>query len=151
MRIGELSRRTGLSQSRIRYYERIGLLRAVERLPNGYRVYPENAVIIIGLILLAQDAGFTLEEMQMLVPRDLAVWDHDLLTATLSRKITEIEIAQARLAASKAHLLAISEALSSRPDGMDCASNAERVMSLAMLGRAHMVQRGGHAAAAADM
>ena len=57
MKIGELSQRTGLSLSRIRYYERIGLLRVVERLPNGYRVYPENAVVILGLVLAAQDAG----------------------------------------------------------------------------------------------
>ena len=149
MKIGELSQRTGLSLSRIRYYERIGLLRVVERLPNGYRVYPENAVVILGLVLVAQDAGFTLEEMQMLVPRDLASWDHDLLTATLARKIAEIEAEQARLAASKAHLLAITKAMASRPDGIDCASNAERVMSLTMLGRAHMTKRAGGGAAAA--
>lgn len=146
MKIGELSRRTGLSLSRIRYYERIGLLRAVERLPNGYRVYPENAVVILGLILVAQDAGFTLEEMQMLAPRDLAVWDHDLLAETLARKIAEIEAEQARLAASKAHLLTITQAMTSKPDGMDCASNAERIMSLAMLGRAHITRRLGNGA-----
>lgn len=138
MKIGELSQRTGLSLSRIRYYERIGLLRAVARLPNGFRVYPENAVVILGLVLVAQDAGFTLEEMQMLVPRDLASGDHDLLTATLARKIAEIEAEQARLAASKAQLLAITEAMAGRPDGIDCASNAERVLSLTMLGRAHL-------------
>ena len=138
MKIGELSQRTGLSLSRIRYYERIGLLRAVARLPNGFRVYPENAVVILGLVLVAQDAGITLEEMQMLVPRDLASWDHDLLTATLARKIAQIEAEQARPAASKAQLLAITEAMAGRPDGIDCASNAERVMSLTMLGRAHL-------------
>ena len=138
MKIGELSQRTGLSLSRIRYYERIGLLRAVARLPNGFRVYPENAVVILGLVLVAQDAGFTLEEMQMLVPRELASWDHDLLTATLARKIAEIEAEQGRLAASKAQLLAITEAMAGRPDGIDCASNAERVLSLTMLGRAHL-------------
>lgn len=138
MKIGELSQRTGLSLSRIRYYERIGLLRVVERLPNGYRVYPENAVVILGLVLVAQDAGFTLEEMQMLVPRELASRDYDLLTATLARKIAEIEAEQARLAASKAQLLAITEAIAGRPDGIDCASNAERVLSLTMLGRAHL-------------
>lgn len=113
-------------------------MRVVERLPNGYRVYPENAVVILGLVLVAQDAGFTLEEMQMLVPRDLASWDHDLLTATLARKIAEIEAEQARLAASKAQLLASTEAMAGRPDGIDCASNAERVLSLTMLGRAHL-------------
>ncbi len=149
MKIGELSQRTGLSLSRIRYYERIGLLRAVARLPNGFRVYPENAVVILGLVLVAQDAGFTLEGVRMLVPRELASWDHDLLTATLARKIAEIEAEQARLAASKAQLLAITEAMAGRPDGIDCASNAERVLSLTMLGRAHLTKRAGSGAAAA--
>ncbi len=138
MKIGMLRRRPGSSLSPIPSYDRIGRVRVVERLPNGYRVYPENAVVILGLVLVAQDAGFTLEEMQMLVPRELASWDHDLLTATLARKIAEIEAEQARLAASKAQLLAITEAMAGRPDGIDCASNAERVLSLTMLGRAHL-------------
>lgn len=137
MRIGELARRTGLTKSRIRFYERIGLLEPVDRMPNGYRVYPESAVIVLGLILMAQDAGFTLEEIQMLVPRDLATWNHDLLAATLARKIAEIEAQQAQLEASKRHLLNISQAIASRPDGMDCATNAERIMSLTILGHAH--------------
>ncbi len=37
--IGELARRTGMSASTIRFYEKQGLLKAVERRPNGYRVY----------------------------------------------------------------------------------------------------------------
>lgn len=137
MKIGELARRTGLTNSRIRFYEHIGLLRAVDRMPNGYRVYSENAVVILGLILMAQDAGFTLEEMQMLVPRDLTTWDHDLLAATLSKKIADIEAQQAQLEASKAQLLNITRAIASRPDGMDCATNAERIMALTTLGHAH--------------
>ena len=39
MKIGELAGRTGLAASRIRFYERIGLLKAVERQANGYRSY----------------------------------------------------------------------------------------------------------------
>lgn len=106
-------------------------------MPNGYRVYSENAVVILGLILMAQDAGFTLEEMQILVPRDLAAWDHDLLAATLARKIADIETQQAQLEASKTQLLNITRAIASRPDGMDCATNAERIMALTTLGHAH--------------
>ena len=39
LRIGELAQRTGLAPSRIRFYERIGLLQTVERQANGYRSY----------------------------------------------------------------------------------------------------------------
>lgn len=141
MRIGELARRTGLTRSRIRYYERIGLLRAGERLPNGYRTYPEDAVTLLGLVLVAQDAGFSLDEIQLLAPQDLAGWDHQLLTATLTRKIAQIEAQQRQLADSKALLETIATAMASRPDGMDCTSNSERIMSLAMLGRSHVARR----------
>lgn len=37
MKIGDLAKRTGLTASRIRFYERVGLLKAVERTTNGYR------------------------------------------------------------------------------------------------------------------
>ena len=36
MRIGELAQRSGLAPSRIRFYERIGLLKLVQRRANGY-------------------------------------------------------------------------------------------------------------------
>ena len=34
------------------------------------------------MILIARDAGFTLEETQMPTPQDRAIWDHDLLAET---------------------------------------------------------------------
>ncbi|TXS40767.1 MerR family transcriptional regulator [Streptomyces sp. uw30] len=43
MRIGELARRTGVSERSLRYYETQGLLRA-ERTPGGHRDYAEAAV-----------------------------------------------------------------------------------------------------------
>lgn len=43
MRIGELARRTGVSERSLRYYEQQGLLVA-ERTPGGHRDYPEGAV-----------------------------------------------------------------------------------------------------------
>lgn len=130
MKIGALSAQTGLSCSRIRYYERIGLLKAVERLPNGYRVYLDEAVIILKMIVVAQAAGFTLEEMQKLIPPDLGSWDHDLLASTLAAKIAEIDAQQARLSEAKARLLTLVEGLTNRPSGMECAANTARVISL---------------------
>nr|BFD91574.1 MerR family transcriptional regulator [Kitasatospora sp. Xyl93] len=43
MRIGELARRTGVSERSLRYYEQQGLL-AARRTEGGHREYPEAAV-----------------------------------------------------------------------------------------------------------
>lgn len=132
MKIGELARRTGLRHSRIRYYERIGLLRTVDRLPNGYRLYSDDAEMILGLIAMAQRAGFSLEEIQQLVPTDLSQWNHHLLAQMLASKITEIEMQETRLAAAKAQLLGLQAAMAQRPEDLDCAANAERLLALVL-------------------
>ncbi|HET6501150.1 MAG TPA: MerR family transcriptional regulator [Amycolatopsis sp.] len=43
MRIGELARRTGVSERSLRYYEQQGLLTS-DRTPGGQREYPEQAI-----------------------------------------------------------------------------------------------------------
>ncbi len=47
MRIGELSRRTGISTSRIRFYEKHDVLPKPIRDENGYRTYPDTALKIL--------------------------------------------------------------------------------------------------------
>ena len=42
MRIGELSKRTGISTSRIRFYEKHDVLPKPTRNGNGYRTYPDS-------------------------------------------------------------------------------------------------------------
>ncbi|MBB2203427.1 MerR family transcriptional regulator [Gluconacetobacter takamatsuzukensis] len=129
MKIGELAHRSGLTPSRIRFYERIGLLKAVDRKANGYRSYPAEAVTILGLIALAQGAGFSLDEIRGLLPADLEHWEHDALVGALTRKVADIETLQARLTRSKAHLLQVIDEIEARPDDIDCATNARRVLT----------------------
>ena len=64
MRIGELSGRTGISTSRIRFYERHDVLPKPTRNGNGYRTYPDTAVKILELIDAAQRLGFSLSEIR---------------------------------------------------------------------------------------
>jgi MerR family copper efflux transcriptional regulator len=64
MRIGELSRRTGISTSRIRFYEKHEVLPKPIRDGNGYRAYPDTAVKILSLIDDAQRLGFSLSEIR---------------------------------------------------------------------------------------
>lgn len=129
MKIGELAERTGLTTSRIRFYERVGLLKSVERQSNGYRSYPDDAVLLLKLITTGQRAGFSLDELRTLLPRDLANWEHGTLLDTLRRKVQDIEALQAQLAQSKAQLVELMAQIEARPKDMDCAANARRVLS----------------------
>lgn len=129
MKIGELAKRSGLTPSRIRFYESIGLLKMVDRRPNGYRIYPPDALVVLELIDTAQKAGFSLDEIRTLVPGDLDQWDHGSLVPALRRKVGEIEELEARLANSKLQLIALIDDIEAKPDDVDCAANARRVLT----------------------
>jgi MerR family redox-sensitive transcriptional activator SoxR len=64
--IGEIAERAGIATSTIRYYERIGLLPAAKRV-SGKRRYELSILEKIGVIRLAQDAGYTIAEIQTLL------------------------------------------------------------------------------------
>ncbi|QNQ64059.1 MerR family transcriptional regulator [Brucella sp. 6810] len=132
MKIGELAKRSGLAASRIRFYESIGLLKTVDRRSNGYRTYPEEAVLVLHLIATAQKAGFSLEEIRTLLPPDLDNWEHGALIEVLRRKVADIEALEARLARSKLQLLGLISDIEAKPDDMACADNARRVLSRLM-------------------
>jgi DNA-binding transcriptional MerR regulator len=91
MRIGELAGRSGLSTSRIRFYEAKGLLDVVSRKANGYRDYPADALVVLGIIVGAQRTGFSLDEIRQILPKDLQSWRHGELMDALHRKIADIE------------------------------------------------------------
>ena len=67
MRIGEVAAQAGVNVETLRYYERRGLLREPERQQSGYRAYPEDAVRIVLFIKRAQELGFTLADVQVLL------------------------------------------------------------------------------------
>ncbi|KIY42232.1 MerR family transcriptional regulator [Pseudomonas sp. 10-1B] len=128
MRIGELAKLTGLAPSRIRFYEASGLIQSVERKANGYRDYSEDAVWMLEMITSAQAAGFSLEEIRNLLPVSANGWRHDELLFGLKRKVEEIEALQQRLARNKEQLLMVIEGIESKPEGMPCADNSQRVL-----------------------
>ncbi|MFC8230278.1 MerR family transcriptional regulator [Streptomyces sp. NPDC057287] len=67
MRIGELSRRTGVNAHQLRYYEAQGLLEA-DRGANGYRDYGESAVLRVKQIRHLLGAGLSSEDIAYLLP-----------------------------------------------------------------------------------
>ncbi|QIB49309.1 MerR family transcriptional regulator [Streptomyces aureoverticillatus] len=67
MRIGELARRTGVSERSLRYYEKQGLVTA-ERTPGGHRDYPEAAVDRVIRIQELFAAGLCSSKIAQLLP-----------------------------------------------------------------------------------
>ena len=129
MKIGELAKRTGLAPSKIRFYEMSGLLKLVDRRPNGYRTYPLEAVTVLNLITISQQVGFSLDEIKALLPANLEQWDHEAVLQTLRRKVTDIEALEQRLTQNKAQLVAVIAEIENTPDETDCTINAKRILS----------------------
>lgn len=88
--IGEVARQVGIRTSTIRYYESIGLLSEPERV-SGRRLYDEGVVERLEIIRTAQQAGFSLDEVRVLLSD---IVSSDPLTAQrqdlIQRKLEEL-------------------------------------------------------------
>jgi MerR family redox-sensitive transcriptional activator SoxR len=65
MTIGEVSKRSGLRASAIRYYERVGLLPKPAR-SSGQRRYDSRVLSRLAVLGRAKNCGFTLDEVRQL-------------------------------------------------------------------------------------
>lgn len=89
--IGEVAEKAGIAVSAIRYYERNGLLPKAERV-GGQRRFSEDTVQRLGIIDAAKQAGFTLEEVGVLLAStDQGAPAHEQLRALATRKLPEVE------------------------------------------------------------
>jgi MerR family transcriptional regulator, redox-sensitive transcriptional activator SoxR len=89
--IGRLADRAGVSVTAIRYYERRGLLPAPERV-GGQRRYPEETVRRLEIIAVAKRAGFSLEEIRVLLTAtDRGEPADERLRALATRKLPDVE------------------------------------------------------------
>jgi MerR family redox-sensitive transcriptional activator SoxR len=61
--IGQVSERTGVAVSALRYYEREGLLRA-DRTEGGQRRFPREVIRRVSFVRIAQQVGLSLEEIR---------------------------------------------------------------------------------------
>ena len=92
MQIGEVARRTGVSVSRIRFYEARGLLPKAARADNGYRSYGADAVAILDFVDRAQRLGFSLAEIREGMPHPGAARPSpSIIVAALHQKEAEID------------------------------------------------------------
>jgi DNA-binding transcriptional MerR regulator len=92
MKIGELSERTGLPTSRIRFYETNGLIPIADRAPNGYRDYDASMIERLRVIDLAKSLGFSLEEISALMASSTGARPScETVSAALEQKLVAID------------------------------------------------------------
>ncbi|MGS0895367.1 MerR family transcriptional regulator [Burkholderia stagnalis] len=91
MKIGEVAARSGVSRSRIRFYEKHGLLPAARRSENGYRDYPDAMVRILEFIGQAQELGFSLKEIGAALPAMDSPAALDTILPALEQKLSDVE------------------------------------------------------------
>jgi DNA-binding transcriptional MerR regulator len=125
--IGEIAKLTGLSASRIRFYESQGLLSAARR-SNGYRTYAADTLVALNVITSAQDAGFTLDEIRRLLPGDPAGPHHGDLVPALRAKLADIRAMEKRLARTRRRLETLIADIEERPEGLSCEENSDRIL-----------------------
>ena len=67
LKIGEVSRLTGIGIEALRFYEKGGLLDRPGRTYSGYRLYDNSVLERLAFIKQAQVLGFTLDEIKQLI------------------------------------------------------------------------------------
>jgi len=102
--IGEIAQRAGVASSTIRYYERIGLLPPSKRI-SGKRRYDAAILEKLGVIRLAQNAGYTIAEIHTLLhefPVDAT--PSERWQALAAQKLAELDARMQSLIAMKSLL-----------------------------------------------
>ncbi len=91
-RIGGVTRLLGISADTLRYYEKIGLLPAINRTASGIRVYHERDLSRLRFIRRAQKMKFSLKEIaELLTMREDPQHARDEVRMLTRSKLSEIE------------------------------------------------------------
>jgi MerR family transcriptional regulator, copper efflux regulator len=67
LKIGEVSRQTGIGIETLRFYEKSGLLDKPARTYSGYRMYSSDVLDRLSFIKRAQVLGFSLDEIKKVI------------------------------------------------------------------------------------
>ena len=120
MNIGQAAEASGVSAKMIRYYEKIGLVKAAARTAGGYRDYGAADLRILGFIRRARRLSFSTRDIKRL----LALWQGNRPSAEVKdlalAHIAELDAAIADLRGMRDSLAALAHRCHG-DDSTDCA------------------------------
>ena len=67
LKIGDVSKRSGIGIEALRFYEKSGLLEKPSRTMSGYRVYDADVIERLAFIKQSQALGFSLDEIKQII------------------------------------------------------------------------------------
>lgn len=115
--IGELSRKAGIPQHTIRYYERLGLINPPQRSDTQYRVYSEEDEARLKFIKQAKLFGLSLDEIKEIISlRAEGVVPCQHLKRIVKRHLDDLESRIREMIAFRDDLAHRYERLKSSPD-----------------------------------
>ncbi len=120
MKIGELSKKTGVSIDTVRYYEQRGLIPQAARTPAGYRQYSVADVTRLRFIVQAKELGFTLEEIAQLLDIHSGERTCSQVKQVAQAKAEEIKMRIQKLTHMRETLLALAQECEQTPDAEPC-------------------------------
>ncbi|MBL4931611.1 MerR family transcriptional regulator [Clostridium paridis] len=106
MKINEVSKKTGLAISTIRFYEKQGLIseKYVSRESNNYRNYSEDIIEYLLMIKTVHSVGFSLTEIKEIQKNNDNSVSVDTKIELLQKKILEVEKQKENLIKTEAML-----------------------------------------------
>jgi DNA-binding transcriptional MerR regulator len=135
--IGEVSARSGVRPSALRYYEEVGLIASVSR--HGLRrQFPREVLLQLKLIALGQSAGFTLDEISGMFGKNGAP---DLPRAALRRKADALDRQLRELATLRDTLRHVADCPA--PSHMECPTFRRLLDAVGKQGRSRSKRRKG--------
>ena len=123
--VKQVAERVGMPSRTVRYYDRIGLVRADERSAAGYRLYSKEGEGRLQFVRQAKRLGFSLSEIGALLAAAEGGCGSTVpqLERLLERKVQEIDTKIAELAAFRDRLVDYRDGRS-RSEGHGCGSGA---------------------------
>lgn len=91
-KIGDISKRVGVSIRSLRYYDKIGLLNPSHKEPNGYRYYNDDDVKNLEKIIILQTIGIPLKEIKQLIIDDEIEAELDIQERIITNKIRHLAL-----------------------------------------------------------
>lgn len=142
LRAGELAKATGVSTDTLRHYERMGVLAAPRRSPNGYREYPAEAIERVLLVRRALVIGFTLDELaRILKVRDRGGAPCREVRALAQARLSDVETRLSELISLRDELRAILKDWDARLSNRANGSRALLLETLATTGSSNAKAR----------
>ena len=116
--IGQFAKRAGVSARALRLYEKMGLIKSVERGDNGYRYYRESQVSLARKIREMKSLGFSLKEIDSLLKANEAL-DTKVLSSFLKDRLRLINQEQSKLSEQKKRINSILSSLKTNKENLN--------------------------------